>query len=167
MPDDGDAGEDPIVAVQRIREVALDLDRVGGAAEAQALREAFDVRVHHHAAGNAEGFAQHDVGSLARHAAEAQKLGHGAGDFAVEFVQQLGGGLANGAGLAAEEAGLANDFFNFELGGGGQGLGRGVAAEEFRRDPVDGDVGGLGGQDDGDEELEWVLVVQFGRGFRV
>ena len=123
--------------------------------------------VHDHAAGNAEGFAQHDVGSLARHAAKAQKLGHGAGDFAVEFVQQLGGGFANGAGLAAEEAGLANDFFNFELGGRGQGLGGGVAAEEFGRDPVHGDIGGLGRQDDGDEELERVAVVQFGGGFGV
>ena len=69
---------------------------------------------------------------------------HGAGDFAVEVVQQLGGGLANGAGLAAKEAGLADDLFNFELGGGGQGPGCGIALKEFGCDPVDGDVGGLG-----------------------
>ena len=92
-------------------------------AEAEALGQALDVGVDDDAAGDAEGFAKDDVGGLAGDAAETQEFGHGAGDFAVKVVDQLGGGLANGAGFAAEEAGLADDFLDLELGGGCQGRG--------------------------------------------
>src|SRR5262245_46658101 len=66
VPDELVAELGPFLARDLLHQIALDLHRISLAREAQALREARDVRVDHHAVVDAEGGAEHHVGGLAR-----------------------------------------------------------------------------------------------------
>ena len=61
---------DPASLRQNTHQLQLDLFRRLGFGQAEATRDAEDVRVHHHAFGFVEGYAEDDVGSFARHAGD-------------------------------------------------------------------------------------------------
>ena len=88
------------------------------------------------------------------------------GDLPAEIGKEFPGhgnqvrGFAVGIGDAADEG------IDLVEGGGGQGGGIREAFEQGRRDQVHPPVGALGGEDDGDEELEGIPVTElrFGDG---
>ena len=75
------------------------------------------------------------------------------GDLAVEFFDDFAGCALDGFGLVAEEAGGADEVFEFGQGCFGHRLRGREAAEEFGGDHVDAHVGALGGEDGGDEQF--------------
>ena len=117
--------------------------------------------------GDAEGVAEDDVGGLAPDAGQADELLARLRNDAVEARAQLLSEAEEALGAGALHAeGLERGL---ELGSVGAGEGRcvGVALEELRGDRVDAGVGGLGGQDRGDEEMEGSVVVEGAAGVRV
>ena len=130
------------------------------------MGDAEDVRIHHHAAGDAVGCAQDYVGGFARHAGQGEQFLHGFRDFAAEVVHDFGGGADDVLRFVAEEAGGMNLPLQFFLRQGDEILRGGVLAKEFRRDLVHALVSALRGEDGGDEKLERVLVPQSALGLR-
>lgn len=80
------------------------------------------------------------------------------GDFASEFVDEDLGCALYILRFSAVEAGGVDEAFDLEEGGFGELFGGGVHLEELGGGLVDGDVGGLGGEDGGDGEFEGVAV---------
>jgi hypothetical protein len=150
----------PLVGGDEGHEVLFDFDGVGVGGQAETLREAGDVGIDDDADVLGEGVAEDDVGGFAADAAELGEFVHGLGDAAAVFFDDVGRRFADGFGLVAEEAGGLYELFDVFLGGFGEGLGRGVLFEEGGGDEVDADVGALGGEDGGDEELEGIFVVE-------
>ncbi len=139
---------------------------IGAGGQASAVAEAEDMGIDGHG-GLAESDVEHDVGGFAADAGEGFEGGTIVRDFAVVLVEQglgeggdvfrLGLPEADGADVLGD-AGLAEG----DHGGGGGGLGI-----KPRGGLVHRDVGGLGGEHDGDEEGVGVGEVQLGFGRRV
>ena len=82
-------------------------------------------------------------------------------------LDQNSGTTANRLGLGAEEAGRADEFFQFCRRDSGKILGRSATLEESWGDLVDPVIRALGGKDGGDEELKRAGVVQLAMSVRV
>ena len=76
----------------------------------------------------------------------------------MEAVYKGSGGALDVLGLAAEEACGLDELLYLVCGGGCEGLGGGEEAEELGSGFIDAYVGGLGGEDGCDGELEGVAV---------
>ncbi len=147
-------------------ELHLHLHRVVLGGQTQAPAEPPDVGVHGQS-GEVEGHAAHDVGRLAPHPRQGHQIVQAGRDLTVEALDQ-GLGHANEApGLVGVEPGRAHDLLQVGELGPGQRLRRRVAGEQRGRDHVDPDVGRLGGEDGGGQELERVVVVQLTDGVGV
>ena len=72
-----------------LHQVLLDLLRVVVAREFEAAADAVDVCIHDHAFVLLEPCAQDDVGGLARHSGQSEKLVHLIGDLAAEITHDL------------------------------------------------------------------------------
>ena len=165
MPDEHVADVAPLVLRELGHEPLLDGgDRCVFGGEGEAFAEAVDVGVDDEAGVDVEGVAEDDVGGFSRDAAEGEKLVHGLRDLAFEVLHERGHGGVDGLGFVTKEA----DGFDvgFDLVGrrSGEGGGRGEGFEKRGRDFVDGDIGGLCGENGGDEQLVRRGVVEFADG---
>ena len=145
----------PFLFGNEVHEIAFDLDGIGEFAEAKPAAEPANVGVHGDAR-DVEGVAEDDVGCLAGDAGQRQQFLHGAGDRAAVLLDQKPAALLNIAGLVAEKAGGADHVLQLGAVGLRERGGIGITAEEGRSDHVDALVGTLGGQDGGDQELQWI-----------
>ncbi len=135
--------------------------RRGAGAEAGAVADAENVGVDRQG-WLAEGDVQDDVGGFAADAGQRLEGFAGTGHLAVVVLDELAGEFGDVFGLALPEAEGADDFAD---AGGAEGghCGRGRRrGEQHGGDLVDADIGGLGGEHDGDQQGEGVLVMQFG-----
>ena len=110
---------DPLLLRQLFHQVALDLHRVGLCRQAQPLGEPRHVRIDHHAGGDAEGRAQHDVGRLAAHARQVHEFLQRRGHLAAVLVDQLLAAGLDALGLVAKEAGALDGLFQLRQRRGG------------------------------------------------
>ena len=162
MVGDGDIGLGDVLG-----QLLLHAQR-GGAArphQPQPMAHAEDVRVYRHG-----GLVEHDrlddVGRFASHAGQLDEFLQRVGHLAVEVLDEHLRHAHQMAGLVVG-VGHAADVFEHHLGrGGGKRFGGGEVVEEWGSDHVDTLVRALRRQDDGDEQLEGVVVVQlrFGHG---
>ena len=117
--------------------------------------------------GLAKGGIEDHIGGLAADTGQCLQCGTLLRDLAVMLLNQAGAGLDNVAGLGVEQA---NRFYVL-LEAGFTQLQHGTWCPDlFKQWPgglVHPDVGGLGRQDDGDQQLEGITVLQFGGGFRI
>ena len=120
---------------------------------AEAAGDAEDVSVDDDAFSLFETDAEDDVGGFAGCAGDGDEFGEGLRDLAAEVSDDFAGGAVNGFGLVAKEAGGPYKGFKLWLGCFGHGRGGGEALEELRRDHVDADIGALGGEDGGHQQL--------------
>jgi len=150
-----------------LHQVLFDFGGVSVCGEVEALGEAGDVGVDDDADVLVEGISEDDVGGFSTDAAEGGELLHGVRNLAVVFLDDVGGGAADGGGFGAEEAGGLDDFFDVGLGGFGERFGSGIFFEEDGGDDVNADVSALGGEDGGDEEFIGVAVVESAFGVRI
>ena len=160
MVDEFVAELNPAVFGDDFFEVLLDFDGVGVGGELETAGEAKDVGVDHDAGGDAVPGAEDDVGGFSRDAGKLEHLVYGLRDLAVEFFDEDAGGADDAFGLVAEEAGGFDELLDGGGVGGGEFLGGGELREEFGCGFVDADVGGLGGEDGCDGELEGVAMVE-------
>jgi len=144
---------DPAVRREDAHQLLLHLLGRVSFGHAEAAGDAEDVGVDDDAFRLFEADAENDVGSFAGCAGDGYELGEGFGDLAVEFGADFAGGALDGLGLVVEEAGGADEGFELREGGLGHGRWGGEALEELRCDHVDADVGALGGEDGGNEQL--------------
>ena len=144
---------DPVILGNDLHQFLFDFLRRVAFGNAQAAGDAEDVRVDDYAFGFAEADAEDDVGGFAGDTGDGDELGEGLRDLAAELGDDFAGGTLNGFGLVVEEAGGADEGFEFGEGCLGHGGWGGEAAEERRGDHVDTDVGALGGEDGGDQKL--------------
>jgi hypothetical protein len=164
VPDELVGEEHPFIFGQDLDEILLDFFWVGVFGEVEAVGEADDVGIDDDAAGDSVAGAEDDVAGLAGDAGEGEDLLHGLGDNAAEFFDEFFGGAHDGFCFVAEETGGADFLFELTGVGVGEMFWRGIFFEERGRDLVDADVGALGGEDGGDEELEGVVVDEFAGG---
>ena len=137
-------------------ELALDALRVGLGREAQAPREAADVRVDRDALAPPERVAADDGGGLAAHARQAHQLLRAARHLAAVALEHgQRGRAAQGARLLVVEAGLEDRLGDLALVGVGERLRVGIALEQPGGDHVDALVGALRREDGGHEQLPW------------
>ena len=106
------------------------LDFFGGVAfgEAETAGDAEDVRVDDHSFGLAEADAEDDVGGFAGRAGDGDEFGQVCGTWPSNVGDDLAGRALNGFGLVAEEAGGADEGFEFRqrcFGHGRAGWGSG------------------------------------------
>ena len=109
---------------------------------------------------DAEGVAQHDVGGLAPHPGQGDELVAGGGHDAVAGVDEGDAQVDEAPRPGALHPQGPQLLLQGLRIGPGQGGGVGVAGEERRGEGVDAPVGGLGGQDGGDQQLEGAVVDQ-------
>ena len=89
---------------------------------------------------------------------------HGLRDLSAVILDQAGGTTADGFGLGAEEAGRANEAFQFGRGDFGKVFGCSAALKKRRGDLVDPFIRALGREDRGHEKLKRVGVIQLAVG---
>ena len=118
-------------------------------------------------AGHPERVAQHDVGGLAPDTGQGHQVGEPAGHLAVEALDDGGTEVDHRVRLGPEEAGRPKHGLHLVAVGAGERLGGGPAREQRGRDRVDHDVGRLGRQHRGDEQLQRRLEVELAVGVRV
>ena len=144
-------------------EILLDRERGLAVGEAETVGDAEDVGVDGDD-GLVVDDGGDDVGGLAADAGQGHEGVDVSGNLSAEVGQEFLGhgdevvGLGVGIGNAAD---IGPDVVE---GSGGQQLRRRKALEEGRGDEVDAPVGALGGEDDGDEQLEGVRIMEFGGG---
>ena len=107
-PDDLMSERNPAVLRHQLHQVLLDFFRRLLLGQFQAVGDAEDVRIHHHAAGDAEGRSQYHVGGLSCYAGQGEQLLHGARNLAAEVLDDLRRGADDALRLVAEEAGGTN-----------------------------------------------------------
>ena len=114
---------DPFPRRQLCHQIALDFHRVLLFRQPQPLRQPRDVGIDHHARGNSERGAQHDIGRFASHAGQLYEFVDRLRHLAVELIDQLAATFLNAFGLVAKEAGALNRLFQLRPFGGGVGRG--------------------------------------------
>ncbi len=164
MPDEEMGKEGPIGAGNELNERAFDLDGVIAPDKAESAAEAGDVGINDDAFVEPEGVTENDVGSFASDPGQGDEGVHGGGDLATVVFDKGAAAVLDVFGFAAEEAGGLDDSFDAGEWSGGEGGGVGKLRKEPGSHHVDADVGALGGEDGGDKELEWPLVVEFAVG---
>ena len=150
----------PAVLRDDLHEVLLDFYGLVVFCELEAAAQAEDVSVYNHADGDLVPASENYVGGLAGHAGDAEHFVHGLRNLVAELLDDRRGRAFDGLCLVVEEAGAANDFFEFGQGSGGHVFGGGVGLEERGRDEVDADVGALRREDSRDGELKGAGMVE-------
>ena len=156
VPDEEMGEEGPVLFGDDFDQGLLDFDGIVLAGETQPAGETADMGVDHDALGKVEGIAEDYVGGFPAHAGKLVEMFHGLRDLSAVILDQAGGTTADGFGLGAEEAGRANEAFQFGRGDFGKVFGCSAALKKRRGDLVDPFIRALGGEDGGDEELEVV-----------
>jgi hypothetical protein len=154
-------------AGEELDEVFLDADGVGEFGEGEALGETADMGVDDDAFVFIEGVSEDDIGGFASDTGKDGEGFEGVGDFAAVLGEEFGGHGADVFRLVAEEAGGADEGFEFVLGNGGVVGGGAAALKERGGDDVHALVGALGAEHRGDEEFQRVGVDEFAVGVRV
>ena len=144
---------DPATLREDAHQLLLDFLGCVALGEPEAAGDAEDMGVDDYAFGFAERDAEDDVGGFAGRAGDGCELGEGLGDLAAEFGDDFAGRALDGFGLVVEEAGGADEGFEFRKGCLGHRGWGGEAAEELRGDHVDAGVCTLGGEDGGYQKL--------------
>src|SRR5213078_333920 len=104
--------------------------------QAEATRQAHDVRVHHEALGFAVSDAEDDISGLAADTVELDEFIERVGYFAAMFLCDAPATVADGARLIAEEAGAANHEFKLHRRCHGEVGGSAIALEKRGGDEV-------------------------------
>lgn len=128
--------------------------------ESEPMRDAEDVRVHGDALGIAKRLRHDDVRGLAADARKACQLIHRARHYAAEVGDHGLRAPDDLLGLGAEEPERMDDLFDAGERGVRQCVGIGEFGEQDRRHLVDGGVGALRREDDGDGKRERIHVVE-------
>ncbi len=149
---------DPVILWDDFLEVLFYVHGVGGLGEFEAAGEPKYMCVNNYAGGDAVPAAQDYVGGLAGYSGELDHFFDGLGDFASEFIDEDLGCSLYILRFSSVEAGGADEALDLGEGGFGEPFGGGIQLEELGGGLVDGDVGGLGGEDGGDGEFEGVAV---------
>jgi hypothetical protein len=149
-----------------LQQPQLDVERCLARGQTGAVADAEDMGVHRDRQ-LAEGDVQHHVGRLAADAGQRFERFPGARHLAAVLLDQDAAGFVQVPGLAAEQADgpdVRLDAFDTERA---HLLRRRRQREQGARGLVDTDVGGLGRQQHGGEQLEHAAVDQFRGGLRV
>src|ERR1017187_1821389 len=160
VPDQQVGEINPVFSRNHFHQGLFDLFRCRLPGQSQATRQSHDVRIHDNTFRFAIGDAENDIGRLAADAVELDEFTERVGYFAVMCFRDVLATIADGAGLVAEEAGAANQGFEFRWRRGGEVGGGAITLEKRGGDDVYACVGALGTEDRGDEQLERVFVTQ-------
>ena len=168
VEDDAVREHRPLALGEERGDLRLDLLRVLLRGPLPAPHQPPEVGVHGEAR-HAEGVAEHHIGRLAarRRAASPGPPGGPGTSPPKRSAQRRGQARAADLALARKKPVGPDQLLQLLRVGGGHVLGRRVRGEERGRRLVDPQVGGLGGQDRGDQQLEGVLEVQLGVGVRI
>jgi len=151
----------PVFPWDDLHQGLLDFFGRGLPGEVKAAGEALDVGVDDDAFRFPVGDAEDDAGGLAAAAGKLDEFSHRVRHLAGML---FGNGPATGTdgfGFVAEKASGFDEVFKFARWCFGKIGGGPVLGEEGGGDFVDADVGALGAENGGDEELERVFVVEF------
>jgi len=115
----------PAVLRHQLHQVLLDFFRRRLLGQFQAVGDAEDMGIHHHAARDAEGRSQYHVGGFSCYAGQGEQLFHGAGNLSAELLHDPRGGADDAFRLVAEEPGGMNFLLQLFLRQGYEILGEG------------------------------------------
>src|SRR4029450_8572659 len=166
MPDDVMAQLGPVLRRKECADRDLDLVRVSLGGPSEAADEPSEMGVHTDA-GNAEAVAEYHIGGLASHPWESHQVLHALGYFAAEPLGEGSTKLDQRVGLGPKEARGLDQLLQLRAISGGVRGGVRIAGEDHRCDQVDPLVGGLCGQDGGNEEFEWIAEIELDVGVGV
>jgi hypothetical protein len=166
VPDQPVREQGPLLAREQLPDFLLDLDRVFLLRPAEPAGEPAEVRVHRDAR-DAERVPQHHVGRLAADAGQGDQVLLPAGHLPAVPVAERLAEPDQAVGLGPEEPGRLDDLFQLRPVGRGVVRGGPVAAEQDRRHLIHQLVGGLRGQDGGDQEFQRGGEVELGADVRV
>ncbi len=147
-------------------QVALDLHWIGVRGPAQTASQASQVRVDRDAR-QAEGLAQHDIGSLAPDAGQRHQLLQRSWHFTPEALAELLAQALQAGCLGAKEARRMDDPLELSPICAGEVLSRAVAREQFWRHLVHAHIRALRTQDGRSEQLKGGREVQFALHIRI
>jgi hypothetical protein len=142
VEDEDMAGLGPALLGEELAEILLDAHRIGFPSPAEAASQSLDVGIDDHS-GDREDIAKNNIGGLASDPREGDQIFHPARHFAAVVSNQSLGTADDVFRLVAEEAGGADEIFQFGGISCRQGLGIGVAGKEGGGDLVDPDIGTL------------------------
>lgn len=146
-------------------QIALDFFRRFLRGEAQALRQAPNVGVNHHAGVDSESVAEHDVGSFAPDPGKLRQLFHRARHVTVVSVGNGCGARFEIFGFVVKESAGPDQSFQFGEIGVSHCRRGGIFFKKRRGDFVDGFVRRLRGENRCGQQLERIFEVQ--RAFRL
>ena len=153
MPEEAIVYFFPPFAGTEVHEILFDFFRVGVVGESESLGETADVGVNGDSLRVTKGMVGDDVRGFSADARECGEFRDGTGDFTAEVFTEASGRSDDVFCFGVVEAGGVDDPFDVCLLCGSEGLRVGVAGKEFVPEAVDGNVGGLGGEDGHDENL--------------
>ena len=124
------------------------------------MTQPLDMGVHDDSLGFFVGDAEDDTGSFPATTGELNEVSHGVGDLAGVFFSDGLAAIADGFGFVVVEAGRFNEFLQFASRGGRIVSCRAVVSEQGGSDLVDALVRALGAEDGGNQQLQWVRVIE-------
>ena len=151
----------PLWLREKCHEIAFDRHWGGGIGERKSVRQSIHMRVHDDAHVTVETIAQHDVGGLARDAAQEQQLVHGARNFTAKLFDQQTTTGVDRFGLVAKEPDRAHIGFDLERRRARKRVRCWKRREECRGRAIDRHVGALRGENRGDQEFVRRTPVEF------
>src|SRR5215210_3134452 len=154
--------ERPLLLGYHLQEVALYLLGVLMLGQPEAARDTPDVRVYDDAHVYREGVAQDHVSGLAAHAGEPHQFLHRARNLSSVLLDEGSGHVLYRAGFVSEEANGPYLLLQKKRVRLRVVLRDAVFIEEHSGDLVDPDVGALGRENRGDQELEGILPTKLG-----
>lgn len=145
---------------KELHKIAFDLDWVCLGCEVEALCDAGHMSIHNHAAGNAEGGAENDIGGLTGGSGDGEQLFDAGWNLAIVHLQNPLCGGDDVSGLVVIKAGGINVFAKSFRCCGGEIFHRRIFSEEAGSDHVHALIGTLGAQYGGNQELPGIGVVE-------
>jgi len=161
VPDEEMAELGPFGLGHQHHQVLLDLFRVAMAGQAEPMRQARDVGVHHHANIDGKGVSQDHVRRLAPDAAQGHQFLHRLRDFAAVIGHDASAGRLDAARLVFVKTGGPDFLLQSGEIGSGKILRGTVLLEQCGRDQIHAFVGALRGENGGHQQFERVREIQF------
>jgi hypothetical protein len=152
--------ENPAVLWNRLHQILFDLRWIVLAGQIEAAGDAVNMGIYDDSRSNSKGSSEHDVGSLSRSAGDGKQVFDVTRNLAFEVVFNSLRRANNAPRFVVEEAcrtDIISELVLICVSEVGDGR---VLLEEAGRDLIDALVGALRGQDRGDKQLPWRVVMQ-------
>ena len=154
------AQQHPLRGVEQFRQLVLDTTGRRGARPTHATRHPLHMRVWGDPR-DAEGIAQHDIGSFPPHPGQPRQGVEIGWHLTVPFLDEDGGQVHHCCGLGVPEAQRSQHLFHLVDRSGSKVSGIRPPSKQFLSDRIHSLIGGLCRKNGGHEQFEWIAMIQF------